>query len=180
MLDVLLGEAMNAAEFGIFVFDDDGNYVAANAYGASLLGTSVEDLLRRRAGDFTVGNPPPADINPTSHRESTHMIRRADDGEWVPLAFVVVPTRVSGMPFRVAVVWPLAEDDPRATAAAARLTAQLDRYIVFSRSCSGRRPPVRRLRVRSRLGGRPQRWGVSCHSRLENFRGVIQELRGVL
>ncbi|HEV2590710.1 MAG TPA: hypothetical protein VGU02_02335, partial [Gaiellaceae bacterium] len=88
----------------------------------NLLGVTIDELLTRRAGDFTVGNPP-ADILPTSHRESVQMIRRAD-GEWIPAAFVVVPTRVSRMPFRIAVVWHLEADDQRATAAADQLNAR--------------------------------------------------------
>ena len=123
VLELLIGEGANEAEVGVFIFDDDGNYVAANQHGANLLGVTVAELLTRRAGDFTVGNPPPADILPSSHRESVQMVRRAD-GEWIPTAFLVVPTTVSKMPFRIAIVWQLEADDPRAVSAAAELAAR--------------------------------------------------------
>ena len=84
---------------------------------------TVAELLTRRAGDFAVGNPPPADILPSSHRESVQMVRGAD-GEWIPTAFLVVATTVSKMPFRIAIVWQLEADDPRAVSAAAELAAR--------------------------------------------------------
>jgi PAS domain S-box-containing protein len=112
----LLGDGADHAEVGIFIFDEDGNYIAANEHGAHLLGLTRKELLTHRAGDFTVGNPPPADILPESRRESAQMIRRAD-GRWIPVAFVVVPTRVSGLSFRISIVWELAADDPRARVA---------------------------------------------------------------
>ena len=37
----LLGEAVEHAPVGIFVFDDEGRYVAVNAYACELLGYSV-------------------------------------------------------------------------------------------------------------------------------------------
>lgn len=113
----LLGDGAEHAEVGIFVFDEDGNYIAANEHGAHLLGLSRAELLTHRAGDFTVGNPPPDDILPSSRRESAQMIQRSD-GRWIPAAFVVVPTRVSGLSFRISIVWQLDADDPRAREAA--------------------------------------------------------------
>ena len=51
------------------------------------------------------------------------MVRGAD-GEWIPTAFLVVATTVAKMPFRIAIVWQLEADDPRAVSATAELAGR--------------------------------------------------------
>jgi hypothetical protein len=50
-------------------------------------------------------------------REGVRLVQRKDGSE-VPVAFVVTPTRVSGIAFYFAVRWELKSDDPRAANAA--------------------------------------------------------------
>ena len=38
VLATLLGDGAEHAEIGLFIYDDDGRYVAVNRYGADLLG----------------------------------------------------------------------------------------------------------------------------------------------
>ena len=48
----LLGEAVEHAPVGVFVFDDEGRYVAANSFACELLGYDRDSLLERRLGDL--------------------------------------------------------------------------------------------------------------------------------
>jgi hypothetical protein len=49
-------------------------------------------------------------------REGVRIVQRKD-GSRAPVTFVVTPTQVGSFWFYLAVVWELAEDDPRAAAA---------------------------------------------------------------
>ena len=50
------------------------------------------------------------------HREGVRVVTRKD-GSTVPVPYVVTPTRVSNLPYFVAVWWTLDDDDPRLAAA---------------------------------------------------------------
>jgi len=49
-------------------------------------------------------------------REGARLVRHKD-GSQTPVAFVVAPATLAGLPYFVAVWWKLAEDDPRAQSA---------------------------------------------------------------
>src|SRR5204863_4482792 len=49
----LLGEAVEHAPVGIFVFDEDGRYVAVNSFACELLGYERSELLERRLGELS-------------------------------------------------------------------------------------------------------------------------------
>jgi PAS domain-containing protein len=51
----LLGDGADNVELGIFVYDDDGKYVAVNRQAAELLGYPRAELLTRHDADFTEG-----------------------------------------------------------------------------------------------------------------------------
>ena len=103
----LLGEAVEHAPVGVFVFDDEGRYVAVNAYACELLGYSREELLARRLGDLAA--------RPTTIDEYRAAIaggdaagvtraRRKDGGE-VDLRFRARETSIAGMTFYIGIAW---------------------------------------------------------------------------
>ena len=114
--EALLGEAAESAFFAVTVYDDDGRMVAINRRAADLLGYSREEILSRDVGDFTEGGINRARLKSQDMREGIRLVRRKD-GSRVPVAFVVAPARLSGLPYFVSVWWQLQEDDPRASTA---------------------------------------------------------------
>src|SRR5581483_8739758 len=114
--EALLGEAAESAFFAITVYDDDGRMVAANRRAADLLGYSRDELLTFDVGAFTAGGFDRKRLHSPAMREGVRVVRRKD-GTSAPVAFVVAPATLSGLPYFVAVWWQLADDDPRVAAA---------------------------------------------------------------
>ena len=114
--EALLGEAAESAFFAVSVYDDDGRMVAANRRAADLLGYAREELVSFDVGAFTEGGFDRGRLLRQDLREGIRLVRRKD-GSQVPVAFVVAPATVSGLPYFVAVWWQLAADDPRARTA---------------------------------------------------------------
>jgi PAS domain S-box-containing protein len=101
----------------VCVYDDEGRYVTVNDCACAILGYTRDELLARDVGDFTAGGIDRRVLLKEETREGTRRVTRSD-GTTVPVAFVVTPTRVSGLPYFVSVWWTLDEDDPRAATAA--------------------------------------------------------------
>lgn len=116
VLASLLGDGAEHAEIGVYVYDDDGRYVAVNRYAAELLGYDRGDLLTRDVADFTEGGIDRTLLLQRERREGVRLVHRRD-GSTVPVAFVVSPTHVGSLGFYLAVVWELDPDDPRAAGA---------------------------------------------------------------
>jgi PAS domain S-box-containing protein len=116
VLASLLGDGAEHAEIGLFIYDDDGKYVAINRYGADLLGYERGELLAHDVGDFTAGGIDRDVLLRLERREGVRIVERKD-GSQVTVAFVITPTQVGSLLFYLAVVWELADDDPRASAA---------------------------------------------------------------
>jgi PAS domain S-box-containing protein len=114
--EALLGEAADSAFFAVTVYDDDGRMIAANKRAAELLGYPREELLAYDVGDFTEGGFERALLQSQEMREGARLVRRKD-GSRVPVAFVVAPAQLAGLPYFVAVWWQLREDDPRTSTA---------------------------------------------------------------
>jgi len=114
--EALLGEAAESAFFAISVYDDDGRMVAVNKRAAELLGLRRDELLAYDVGAFTAGGFDRTRLFSQEMREGVRLVERRD-GTRVPVAFVVAPATLSGLPYFVAVWWRLADDDPRAAAA---------------------------------------------------------------
>jgi PAS domain S-box-containing protein len=112
----LLGEGAENAEVGLFIYDDDGKYIAINRHGAELLGYERSELLEHDVGDFTVDGIDRDVLLRLERREGVRVVQRKDGSENV-VAFVVTPTQVGSFWFYLAVVWELAPDDPRAATA---------------------------------------------------------------
>jgi PAS domain S-box-containing protein len=113
VLATLLGDGAEHAEVGIFIYDDDGKYVAVNRYGAELLGYDRGELLEHDVADFTAGGIDRSVLLRLERREGTRIVQRKDGSEQ-PVAFVVTPTQVGSLWFYLAIVWELDADDPRA------------------------------------------------------------------
>lgn len=114
--EALLGEAAESAFFAITVYDDDGRMVAANRRAGELLGYSRDELLSFDVGAFTEGGFDRSRLFTQDMREGARIVRRKD-GTQTPVAFVVAPATLAGLPYFVAVWWQLADDDPRAESA---------------------------------------------------------------
>jgi PAS domain S-box-containing protein len=116
VLQSLLGDGAEHAEIGLFIYDDDGKYVAINRYGADLLGYDRSELLAHDVGDFTEGGIDRNILSRQERREGVRIVTRKD-GTRETVAFVVTPTQVGSFWFYLAVVWKLDDEDPRASAA---------------------------------------------------------------
>jgi PAS domain S-box-containing protein len=112
ILGSLLADAVDGAKLGLFVYDEEGSYIAVNRCAAEMLGFPRDELLRRDVGDFTPGGLDRRLLQLSSRREGVRKLRRRDGSETV-VAFVVVPARVSSLGYHLAVVWELEPDDPR-------------------------------------------------------------------
>ena len=94
----LVGEALDAGPVAVFVADDDGKYLAVNAYACELLGYEREELLALRVPDVA------ANDEAAAHFEA--MLRRKD-GTAVELQFRAGGTTVGGMALFIGVFWPV-------------------------------------------------------------------------
>jgi PAS domain S-box-containing protein len=112
----LLGEAADGASLGISVYDDDGRFVAINRHAAELLAYTRDELLSHDVADFTDGGIDRSVLLRENVREGVRLVRRRD-GTTKPVAFVVAPSRLAGLPYFVAIWWELPADDPRAASA---------------------------------------------------------------
>jgi PAS domain S-box-containing protein len=105
----LLGEAVEHAPVGVFVFDDQGEYVAVNLYGCELLGREREEILGSRIGDFAADSRDAirsyraaVDADPS---EGTTYVRLAD-GSIAELRFRARETAIAGITFYIGIAWP--------------------------------------------------------------------------
>jgi PAS domain S-box-containing protein len=114
VLETLLLEAIDKAGMAICVYDEEGRYVTVNDCACTILGYTREELLTHDVGEFTAGGIDRRVLLRNDHREGVRAVVRKD-GSTVPVAFVVTATRVSNLPYFVAVWWTLDADDPRAT-----------------------------------------------------------------
>ena len=117
VLQTLLQEAFESAQLAVSVYDDEGRYVTVNECACSILGYSRDELLGHDVGDFTDGGVDRRALLARDRREGVRLVHRKD-GLAVPVAFVVAPATVSGLPYFISVWWELDADDPRAADAA--------------------------------------------------------------
>jgi PAS domain S-box-containing protein len=105
----LLGEAIEHAPAAVFVFDDQGRYVAVNRYACDLLGYPRRELLELRLGDLAVARDDSIELYNAvvSMEEPEGVVRvRRSDGEELDLRFRARETTIGGMNFYIAIAWP--------------------------------------------------------------------------
>ena len=104
----LLGEAVEHAPVGVFVFDEQGRYVAANAYACEQLGYTREELLELRLGDLAVSRRDAMrEYERIAQKEAADGVTRArrKDGSVVRLRFRARETTIAGMTFFIGIAW---------------------------------------------------------------------------
>jgi PAS domain S-box-containing protein len=95
----LIGEALQDGPLAVFVFDENGRYLAVNRYACELLGYDRDDLLQRKIGELSA-RARPVDFYRQAirtGRPATTTVRHKD-GSIVRLRFRAAATHVAGMP----------------------------------------------------------------------------------
>src|SRR5712691_2059887 len=105
----LLGEPVDHAPVGVYVFDEEGRYVAANSYGCKLLGYEREQLLEHRIGELAAAPESAmrtyrAVVEGGSEEGLTRAVRR--DGSEISLRFRARETTIGGITFYIGIAWP--------------------------------------------------------------------------
>jgi len=104
----LLGEAVEHAPVGVFVFDEQGRYVAANAYACEQLGYTRDELLELRLGELAVSQRDALQeyerVVSGGAAEGVTRARRKD-GSVVALRFRARETTIAGMTFYIGIAW---------------------------------------------------------------------------
>jgi PAS domain S-box-containing protein len=107
----LVGEALDPGPVAVFVADDDGKYLAVNAYACDLLGYERDELLALRVTDVAV-NASAGDDYAAMRRDGTgtgETVLRRKDGRELPMHYRAGQTTVGGMPVYIGVCWPVGE-----------------------------------------------------------------------
>lgn len=113
--ETLLGDAWANARLPAAVFDDDRHYIAFNNAFCALTGYRRQELL-----NVTVGRELAVDTDADvvasvlrgGRRRGTGKLRRKD-GAVVEVSYEVVETTVAGLPYYIALVWPLDGPEPQ-------------------------------------------------------------------
>ena len=103
--ETLLGEALNHSSMLAFAADDDMRYVAVNDAACQLLGYSRSEILQLRVSDIASEVSAPtefAEMVATGSRSGAAKLR-TKAGEMLQFVYVATETRVSGIPFYLAV-----------------------------------------------------------------------------
>jgi PAS domain S-box-containing protein len=105
----LIGEALDSGPIAVFVADDDGKYLAVNAYACELLGYEREELLALRVTDVAINDDAEGDYEKMIRRGGTHLgltVLRRKDGSEISMHFRAGETTVGGMLLYLGVCWP--------------------------------------------------------------------------
>ena len=104
----LVGEALEHGPMAIFVADEDGRYLAVNAFACDLLGYTRDELLALSVSEIAVNPGAQADFDEmrrTGRHEGFTVLRHCD-GRELPMHFRASETTVGGMPLYIGVCWP--------------------------------------------------------------------------
>jgi PAS domain S-box-containing protein len=101
----LLADAVQGAELGFLVWDDDRHYIAANPRACALLGCTLEQLLGSTVGDRTAeGEEVVSDVvRGQGGRGRVNVERR--DGATITIEYVTFATRTAGLPYMASLIW---------------------------------------------------------------------------
>ncbi len=105
----LVGEAIDTGPVAVFVADEDGRYLAVNAYACELLGYSREELLELKVTAVAVNPEATEDYGEMQRSGSSTGLTtlRRKDGAEIPMLFRASQTTVGGMPLFVGICWPV-------------------------------------------------------------------------
>jgi PAS domain S-box-containing protein len=106
----LLLEAVQSASVGLLVWDENRNYIAANAAACEILGTTLEELLGKKVG-FTSLEIDDSDDVPgaiesiigSGFATGTARVRRQEGGE-AAVFYATFTTKSAGMPFMATMI----------------------------------------------------------------------------
>ena len=101
----LLAEAIDGAEVGFLVWDDDRHYIAANPRACSLLGCTLEQLLGSTVGERTVEGEDVVSSVVRDHGGRGRITAERWDGEPITLEYVTFATRTAGLPYMASLIW---------------------------------------------------------------------------
>ena len=105
----LVGEALEHGPVAVFVADDDGRYLAVNAYACELLGYTRSELLGLRVADVAIDPDAKANYAKMRRRRGSHtgVTRlRHSDGSEIEMNFRASQTTVGGMLVYIGTCWP--------------------------------------------------------------------------
>ena len=105
----LLAEAVQTAEVGFLVWDDDRHYIAANAAACTLLGCTLEELLGSVVGERTIEGQELVDDVLRGRGGRGRVTFERFDGGRATVEYLTFATRTAGMPHMASVIW--AADD---------------------------------------------------------------------
>ena len=103
----LLGEALQTADVGFLVWDEDRRYIAANSAACEILGTSLPDLLGQPVGGHTVNSDVGELIDAavrSTFGQGTAEVARFDGSGSVKVFYATFTTHSAGMPFMATVI----------------------------------------------------------------------------
>jgi PAS domain-containing protein len=103
----LLAEAIQTAEVGFIVWDDDRHYIAANAAACALLGCTLEQLLSSEVGSRTAEGKELVErvVRGQGSRRGRVVFERFDGGT-AELEYLTFETKTAGLPYMASVIWP--------------------------------------------------------------------------
>jgi PAS domain-containing protein len=102
----LLAEAIQTAEVGFLVWDDDRHYIAANAAACALLGCTLEQLLGSEVGSRTVQGAELVEQVVRGHGGRGRVVFERFDGGQAELEYLTFSTKTAGLPYMASVIWP--------------------------------------------------------------------------
>jgi PAS domain S-box-containing protein len=102
----LLAEAVQTAEVGFVVWDDDRHYIAANAAACSLLGCTLEQLLGSVVGERTAEGEELVERVVRGHSGRGRVAFERFDGGRAEIEYLTFSTKTAGLPYMTSVIWP--------------------------------------------------------------------------
>lgn len=102
----LLAEAIQTAEVGFVVWDDDRHYIAANAAACALLGCTLEQLLGSEVGSRTVQGEELVQEVVRGHGGRGRVEFERFDGGTAELEYLTFSTKTAGLPYMASIIWP--------------------------------------------------------------------------
>jgi PAS domain S-box-containing protein len=104
----LFGEAALAAEVAALLADEDGQYIAVNDEAVQLTGYSRPELTNAWMGFLAADERSKAIFEHVSrrrHLQGKKLVKRRD-GDLVACRYWAIPTRVTGIPYFLLLLWP--------------------------------------------------------------------------